>query len=136
MQALPAQRGHNDWDKTDSATALRGATAILKAWGCSYTVGQDVLRVSHSIYSKAVTGKLKQVKLDRDQLTRAALVASIHSSLRRIFSNPKNVYGFMGMDNHNPFFNGNSPLSLISDGDFIALSNVHSHIDGMKGAGW
>jgi len=136
MQKSQINSECSEWSPEDSATALRGAAAILKKWECSYAAGQNILRVSHSVYSKAVTNKLNRVKLDRDQLTRAALVASIHSALRRLLSNPDNVYGFMSMINHNAYFNGRTPLSLISSGDLINLSNVHAHIDGMKGAGW
>lgn len=46
------------------------------------------------------------MSLDDDQLARISLVLNIHASLRTIFDNPDNVYGFPSMNNHNPFFDG------------------------------
>lgn len=136
MKVITANDNRSMWGNADSATALKGATAILSKWGCTYAIGCEILRVSHGIYSRAVTGKLETVKLDRDQLTRAALVVSIHGSLRRILTNPENLYGFMSMENHNGVFAGRTPLSIIAEGDFISLVTVHDHIDGLKGASW
>tara|TARA_R110000803_G_scaffold90248_1_gene157550 strand:- start:5671 stop:5877 length:207 start_codon:yes stop_codon:yes gene_type:complete len=39
-----------------------------------------------------------------EELFRAA--NNIHQSLKEVFSNPENVYGFMNMQNSNPYFNG------------------------------
>ena len=40
------------------------------------------------------------------------------------------------MANHNPYFNGKTPLSLIATGSFGALYEVYKRIDAMRGGQW
>jgi hypothetical protein len=76
---------------------------------------------------------LQSVNLDRDQLTRISFVLNIHAALRVIFDNPDNVYGFMRMANHNEFFNGRSPLEVMSTGDMVAVYEAFRRIDALRG---
>ena len=76
------------------------------------------------------------VKLSADQLDRISYVLNIHSALRIVFSNPENVYGFVSKKNHNPFFNGKTPLELMSTGKFGILHDVYRNIDTMRGGQW
>ena len=46
-------------------------------------------------------------------LDRASYLLNIHAQLRTLFSNPKNIYGFMKMNNNDPLFSGSTPLGLI-----------------------
>lgn len=43
------------------------------------------------------------VDVDVDVMQRISLVLNIHSTLRLLFDNPDNVYGFVGMENGNDF---------------------------------
>lgn len=61
---------------------------------------------------------------------------NIHSALRVIFDNPENLYGFMAMANHNPFFQGRTPLEVMSQGDFVSLYETFKRIDALRGAQW
>lgn len=70
---------------------------------------------------------------DVDVMQRISLVLNIHSSLRLIFDNPDNVYGFVGMKNDNEFFNGRSPLGIMAQGDFISLYETFKHIESLRG---
>lgn len=125
------------FDQTQAAAGLRSAVAILSRWGASGEQGQAILRVSHSTYSRArQPDKLVQISLDRDQLSRVSLILNIHAALRLLFDNPDNVYGFMGMANYNPFFNGRTPLAVISSGDFVSVYETFRRIDTLRGAQW
>jgi hypothetical protein len=42
----------------------------------------------------------------------------------------------MAMKNNNPYFNGNSPLALISTGKFGTLYEVFKRIDAMRNGQW
>ena len=58
---------------------------------------------------------------------------NIHAALRMIFDNPDNLYGFVNMVNHNPFFNGRTPLAIMGTGDFAALYETYKRIDSLRG---
>lgn len=133
MLTMPAQVP----DKHTAAIGLRTAITLLDRWGASGEQGEAILRVSHSTYARAKReGGLSEVTLDRDQLTRISFILNIHAALRTLFDNPDNLYGFMKMANHNAFFNGRSPLEVMSSGDFVAVYETFKRIDGLRGAQW
>ncbi len=59
------------------------------------------------------------------------LVLNIHSLLRQIFDNPKNVYGFASMKNDNGFFNGRAPLDVMVQGDLASLYETLKHVEAL-----
>lgn len=123
-------------DKAVAASGLKAAVRILDRWKATGEQGEAILRVSHSTYARAKGKNLSEIKLDSDQLTRISYVLNIHAALRMLFENPDNVYGFISMENHNPYFNGRSPLEVISRGDFAALYETFKRIDSLRGAQW
>ncbi|MFT6431059.1 MAG: hypothetical protein ACJAXR_000861 [Halopseudomonas sp.] len=124
-------------ERTAAATGLRTAVAILDKWGASGEQGEAILRVSHSTYARAKRKDgLVSINLDRDQLTRVSFVLNMHGTLRTVFDNPENVYGFMRMANDNPFFLGRSPLEVLGDGDIVALYETFRRIDVLRGSQW
>lgn len=109
-------------NKDKATTGLQVAVTILGKWGASSEQGTAILRVSPETYARARRHDPEwHVNLDEDQLTRISYVLNIHATLRVIFDNPSNVYGFMSMVNHNEGFNGRSPLEVIADGDLASL---------------
>lgn len=120
--------------KSNAGVGLKTAINIMEKWGVSGETGSRILRVSRSTYSRAKRDE--NVSLDRDQLTRVSLVLNIHAALRVLFENPENLYGFMRMKNHNPFFNGRAPLEVIGDGDIVALYETFRRLDALRGAQW
>ncbi len=58
-----------------------------------------------------------------------SLVLNIHSTLRLIFDNPDNIYGFVGIEDDNGFLNGRSPLEVMAQGcdDETAGSKEQRH---------
>ena len=120
--------------KAQKATALRTAVAILEKWDASTEQTLAILRISRSTYSRAKRGEA--VSLDNDQLARVSIVLNIHAALATIFDNPENVYGFMGMRNHNAFFLGRSPLEIMGQGDFMSVYETYRRVDALRGALW
>lgn len=121
--------------KDKDAVALRTAVTIMEKWNATTKQIESTLRVSRSTCVRAKSNK-QSVSLDSDQMTRISLVLNIHATLRTIFDNPENVYGFASMKNENDFFNGRSPLEILSQGDFIPLYETYRRIDGLRGAQW
>ena len=117
--------------KSADATAIKAAFTILDRWGASAEQQQSILQLAKATYYKHRSGG--EPKLTGDQLTRISYLLNIHAALRTVFENPDNVYGFMKMENHNPYFNGQTPLALISSGDFGALYEVARRIDALRG---
>ncbi|WP_455887309.1 antitoxin Xre-like helix-turn-helix domain-containing protein [Pseudomonas rustica] len=114
---------------------LRTAVNIMEKWGATARQIESVLRISRSTYTR-VKSPERAMSLDDDQLARISLVLNIHASLRTIFDNPDNVYGFPSMNNHNSFFDGRSPLEVMAPGSFIQLYETFRRIDALRGAQW
>lgn len=115
----------------DGGVVLRAALNILELWKATPKQACSILRVTRSRISRARQGK--GVKLERDQLERASVVLNCHASLRRIFENPENVYGFVSMENHNDFFAGRKPLEVMAQGDLLSLFETYKRIDTLWG---
>lgn len=121
--------------KDASAVALRTAVNIMEKWNATSRQIENVLRISRSTYARA-KDQQRSVSLDSDQMARISLVLNIHASLRTIFDNPDNVYGFPAMANDNAFFDGRSPLEIMAEGSFIQLYETFRRIDVLRGAQW
>lgn len=120
-----------EFSTDQSGVILRTALRILVKWRASADQMSRVLRVSRSTISR--TQQSKRVRLDGDQLERASIVLNCHASLRQVFDNPDNVYGFMGLHNHNDFFNGRTPLEIMAQGDLTSLLETYKRIDAFCG---
>ena len=121
--------------RINHATAFKMGNGILDKWGCSVSQKYAILGIPKSSFHRYLNDP-STVTLSNDQLERLSYLANIHQALRIIFSNPDNVYGFMSMVNQNPFFNGRSPLSIISSGNFGALYEVFKRVDSMRNGQW
>jgi len=115
--------------------ALKAVLNVFDKWGCSSTEKQAVLGMSSSSFFRNAKNPLN-AKLSHDQVERISYVLNIHQALRLVFSNKENIYGFMRMENNNPYFNGNTPLSIIATGAFGALYEVFKRVDVMRGGQW
>jgi hypothetical protein len=123
--------------KSQCVTGLRAAVGILEKWGASSDQACRILRISRSTYTRARQRDPEwAVTLDSDQMQRISFVLNIHAALRLVFDNPENVYGFPSMTNDNAFFNGRSPLEIMSQGDMISLYETFRRIDVLRGAQW
>ncbi len=126
---------HAQNPKIDAGVSFRVADNVLEKWQC--TIAQKcaitgIPKASFYRYKK----DSDNISLSNDQIERLSYIVNIHQSLRMVFSNPENLYGFMGMKNNNAFFNGSTPLSLISTGSFGTLYEVFKRIDAMRSGQW
>ncbi|GAA5135444.1 MbcA/ParS/Xre antitoxin family protein [Thalassotalea piscium] len=118
-----------------NAAGLKAVLNIFKKWECSNEQIQKILSVSRAALHNYKHNPEK-AKLTADQLERISYILNIHATLRTVFSNPENQYGFMKMPNNNPYFNGKTPLALIATGKFGILYEVFKRIDTMRGGAW
>lgn len=121
--------------KSLSQAGFKAADNILASWGCSATQSQQILKLSKSSYHKFKSNP-HSANLTDDQLERVSYLLNIHQALRIVFSNPKNVTDFMSMPNHNDFFAGRTPLSIIESGKFGDLYEVARRVDALRGGMW
>lgn len=123
--------------KSQGVVGLRTALRVLDKWQASSDQACRILRISRSTYTRARQDDSQwSVALDLDQTLRISFVLNIHATLRTLFDNPDNVYGFPTMENHNEFFNGRKPLEVMAQGDMISLYETFRRIDALRGAQW
>jgi hypothetical protein len=114
---------------------FKAVNNIFDKWGVDLSQRLAMLRLARSTYYKYCQNP-GSIKLDSDQLTRISYILNIYSALKIIFNNRDNVNGFVKMPNHNPFFNGRTPLEVMSTGAMSDMYETFRRIDGMRGAGW
>ncbi|UTW09835.1 antitoxin Xre-like helix-turn-helix domain-containing protein [Pseudomonas benzenivorans] len=125
------------FSKSQCVAGLRAALNILDRWKASCEQACRILRISRSTYTRARQQDSDwSVGLDADQMQRISFVLNIHATLRLVFDNPENVYGFPAMANRNEFFNGRAPLEVMAQGDMISLYETFRRIDTLRGAQW
>ena len=96
------------------ATGLKSAETLLLKWGATHEQIQVILPT------------------EEDNLeVRISHILNIHATLRTIFSNEANVYGFMCHANNNTFFNGRSPIRIIASGRLSDLQEVREKIESL-----
>lgn len=106
---------------------------LLEKWGCTTAQKLAILGIAKADFTRYQKGS-SVVYLNTEQLQRISYLTNIHQSLKEVFSNSDNLYGFMNMKNNNSYFNGRTPLSIIATGNFDSLSKVFKHIVNM--ANW
>jgi hypothetical protein len=121
--------------RTTYRVGLKAALNIMEKWGCTTEQKIKILGMKKSAYYKNNV-QPEKASLSCDQVERVSYLLNIHAALRIVFDNPENVYGFMSMNNDNPFFNGRSPLDVISTGNHGYLYETFKRIDSLRGGGW
>ncbi|MFS1904043.1 hypothetical protein BCU43_022540 [Vibrio lentus] len=96
------------------ATGLKSAETLLLKWGATHEQIQVILPTEE--------GNLE---------VRISHILNIHATLRTIFSNKDNVYGFMSHINNSTFFNGRSPISIIASGSLSDLKEVREKVESL-----
>ncbi len=119
-----------------SSIGLKTALKIMEKWGCTGEQQRAILDVGPKTTFHKYKKNPASAKLSNSQLERISYLLNIHSHLRILFDNSNNVYGFMSMANDNPYFNGKSPLELISTGNFGALYETAKRIDALRSGAW
>lgn len=117
------------------AVGFKAVNNIFDKWGVDLGQRLAMLRLPRSTYYKYCQNP-DSIKLDSDQLTRISYILNIYAALKIIFNNGDNVNGFVKMPNHNPFFNGRTPLDIMGSGVMSDMYETFKRIDSMRGAGW
>lgn len=118
--------GTHTMSKADASVHRKGLEAsfkILERWEASSGQILSILGISNPIDQTLSSGQFST-----EQITRISYILNIHAALRTLFTNDKNVYGFMTMENKSKFFSGERPLSLIESGDLKAIERVANHL--------
>lgn len=115
--------------------ALRAALRLLDHWQCSEKEKTALLGVGRSTLHK-YQSRPESARIGNDLLERLSYLLNIHQALRTLFGNRENVYGFVRLPNHNPFFNGASPMDVMSTGRVASLYEVNRQLDGLRGGQW
>lgn len=94
----------------DSLLVKSKAREVLKNWKVTQEQASTILKAGENINERSL------------------LILDINQTLQNIFSNPRNVLGFMTMVNSNPYFAGRRPLDMIMDGDIDVMEEVANRI--------
>ena len=103
---------------------------LLEKWGCTTAQKLAILGIAKADFTRYQKDS-SVVYLNTEQLQRISYLTNIHQSLKEVFSNSDNLYGFMNMKNNNSYFNGRTPLSIIATGKVDDFSDVFKRIDSM-----
>jgi len=132
QEAAPAYSSDENV-KDAGVSALKAVLKILDKWDCSAEQAQAILRLPKATYYR-YKAKPEVANITGDLLERLSYLLNIHASLRTVFSNPENLYGFMKMPNNNDYFNGESPIQVLENGSFANLYEVFKRVNALKGA--
>jgi len=66
-----------------------------------------------------------------DTMRRISYLLGIHKALRILYRNPENLYKWIKQPND--YFNGQSPLERMVNGDMVEMAHVRKYIDGIRG---
>lgn len=114
-----------------ASAAIGTALNILNKWDCTEKEKMAILGVGRSTLHKYQSAP-ESARLTADLLERISYLLNIHALLRTLFENPDNIYGFVRMPNHNPFFGGKTPMEIMSSGLVTALYEVYKHLDAIR----
>lgn len=121
--------------KNNDQVGLKVAMNILNKWNCSEQEKMSLLGVSRSTLHKYQNNPFS-ARVSQDLLERVSYLLNIHSSLKILFENDENVYGFVRMPNSNYYFNGATPMDIMSKGAVGSLYEVHNQINTLRGGQW
>ncbi len=122
-------------DQNQGKKALRVAMNILNKWHCSEQEKQAILGISRSTLHK-YQSKPDSARINPDLLERVSYLLNIHQSLKILFDNDENVYGFVRLPNHNYYFNGAAPMDILRSGLSSSLYEVNRQLDSLRGGQW
>ena len=106
------------------STGLTSALHILAQWQCTPNQALAILKLDPDLPFPEV--------LSDEQCERVTFVLNIHSDLDTVFDDPDDIYGYMARPHDDPYYNGQSPLELISSGDLTVFGRICWHIDAMR----
>ena len=114
-----------------SASALRAFFRLAQAWNLRDEAARQLLGgVSNGSFYE-LKGK-KQKALNQDELTRISLLVGIFKALNILYSREL-ADTWISLQNSNPMFKGEAPLSYMIRGGVPALVRVRQLLDARRG---
>ncbi|ABN63779.1 MULTISPECIES: hypothetical protein [Shewanella] len=107
------------------SVGIRAVLKILEKWSCDQQQVKALLKLPEN-YNDL---DFEHENFSLEQVERVRCILNIHASLRTLFTNPENVYGFMSMVNHNSPFNGSTPLNFILNDKAYNFQLVIKHLE-------
>lgn len=111
---------------------LTASRRIMKTWGIKDSGQGRVLNIDQNLLDSPEICEA----LTDDQLVTISYLLNIHASLKELFRNPENHYGFMTAINHNPPYYGRRPLDFVLTGEVDSLKRVFKSLERMKYGQW
>jgi hypothetical protein len=119
----------------DFSSVVKAVNILFAHWQINDEQRIKLLGFSDGTTLRIFENSPEKLTLNLEQKSRLSLLLNIHGGLRRLFTNPDNIYGFMSLVNHNPPFNGKTPFELACH-QRKGLYLVSNAIDGMVSGGW
>lgn len=119
----------------DFYSVVKAVNILFTHWQINDEQRIQILGFSDETMLGIFENSPEKLTLNLEQKSRLSLLLNIHSGLRRLFTNPDNIYGFMSLVNHNPPFNGKTPFEIACH-QRKGLYLVSNAIDGMVSGGW
>ena len=119
---------NNENPQSRDQLGLQTALRILEKWSVIREDQARILGIDPEILGIPESSE----QLESSQLEAVSFLLNIHASLREIFENPENQYGYMKYVNHNPPFYGRTPLDFILSGEPSGLKEVFYHLERVK----
>jgi len=114
-----------------SRSAIPAFFRIAQAWQLRDESARQLLGgVSNGVFYQLKRGQKKA--LDQDKLTRISLLLGIFKALNILYSR-KLADSWVGLQNSNPMFHGETPLAYIVKGGVPALVRVRQLLDARRG---
>lgn len=121
---------HESRDETllQHQKGLITALKILDLWGIGEADQGFILNIDRDLLnsSEVLNG------LTERQLLKISYILNIHASLRELFQNPENYYGFMQAVNHNSPYCGRTPSDFVVTGELDSLKKVFESLERLK----
>lgn len=113
--------------KSEEKVELAEALRILEKWQISTDRFCKILELSNVSVTDSRSIEI-DTPLTSSQLEKVQLFIEINRILNRVFDNPENADDFMGFLNHNDYFDGRTPTSIIETGNIEDIRVVFIRI--------
>jgi hypothetical protein len=117
--------------KDEDAVIVKTILRAFSHWDLTNQEAADLFDVPIATWNRMNSGIFKG-KLDKDNKTRAILIAGIFKGLRLLFNGPL-TYGWPKRPNTDAFFGGKTPIQSMIEGGIPAMIQTQRYIDGLRG---
>jgi hypothetical protein len=113
------------------STIVKAVTRTADLWNLRNADAAALFDVPIATWNRMKAGQFRG-SLDRDKTMRASLIIGIFKGLRLLFNGPLE-YGWPGLKNAGPLYDGRTPVEFMISGGIPAMMRVRDHVDAMRG---